>query len=150
MALNNARELGFYDQVHPCYTIFHQDSETFSNLWTAFTPDYAAFHTAYEHDMTTYGHQQGLMSRSDTPENTFPVSMLPWASFDGFNLNLQKGYTYLLPIFTMGQFYEDSGKILLPLAVQVHHAVCDGFHLCRLINEIQTHLNTWGEEAFRP
>ena len=137
MAINEAGELGFYDQVHPCYTIFHRNTETFSNLWTAYTPDYAAFCAAFEHDMAAYGDHQGLMSRPDTPENTFPVSMVPWASFEGFNLNLQKGYDYLPPIFTMGKFYEDNGKILLPLAVQAHHAVCDGFHLCRLVNEVQ-------------
>ena len=66
--------------------------------------------------------------------------MIPWASFDGFNLNLQNGYRYLPPIFTMGKFYEEGGKILLPLAVQVHHAVCDGFHLCRFVNELQESL----------
>lgn len=137
MAINEAGELGFYDQVHPCYTIFHRDTETFSNLWTAYTPDYTAFRGAFEHDMAAYGDRQGLMSRPDTPENTFPVSMVPWASFKGFNLNLQKGYDYLPPIFTMGKLYEDNGKILLPLAVQAHHAVCDGFHLCRLVNEVQ-------------
>lgn len=59
------------------------------------------------------------MARPDTPENTFPVSALPWASFEGFNLNLQKGYSYLLPIFTLGKFYCESGKTMLPLAVQV-------------------------------
>lgn len=29
------------------------------------------------------------------------------------------------------------GRVLLPLAVQVHHGVCDGFHTCRLVNELQ-------------
>ena len=141
MAFNEAGELGFYDLVHPCYTIFHKDTETFSNLWTRYTPDYAEFCAAWTHDMSVYGTQMGLMARPDTPENTFPVSMVPWASFDSFHLHLQKGYDYLPPIFTMGRFYEENGKTLLPLAVQVHHAVCDGFHLCRLVNELQALLN---------
>lgn len=29
----------------------------------------------------------------------------------------------------------------LPLAVQVHHAVCDGFHVSRLLNELQEWLD---------
>lgn len=28
-----------------------------------------------------------------------------------------------------------------PLAIQVHHAVCDGFHLCRFVNELQDLFN---------
>ena len=127
--------------MHPCYTIFHKESETFSNLWTEYTPDYEAFCEAYRLDMAQYGRNPGMEAKPGTPENTFPVSMLPWASFEGFNLNLQKGYDYLLPIFTMGRYQETGGKTLLPLAVQVHHAVCDGFHLCRFVNGLQARLD---------
>ena len=58
------------------------------------------------------------------------------------NLNLQKGYSYLIPIFTLGKYYEEDGRIVLPLAVQVHHAVCDGFHICRFVNELQELINS--------
>ena len=78
-----------------------------------------------------------MEAKPGTPANTFPVSMIPWTSFDGFNLNLQKGYDYLLPIFTLGKFEEEDGICRIPLAVQVHHAVCDGFHLSRFLNELQ-------------
>lgn len=54
---------------------------------------------------------------------------------------MQEGYQYLRPIFTMGKYYEDDGRIILPLAVQVHHAVCDGYHLCRFLNELQEMIN---------
>ena len=140
-ALDGVGQLGIYDRMHPCYTIFHKESETFSNLWTEYTPDYEAFCEAYRRDMAQYGGNLGMEAKPGTPENTFPVSMLPWASFEGFNLNLQKGYDYLLPIFTMGRYQETGGKTLLPLAVQVHHAVCDGFHLCRFVNGLQARLD---------
>ena len=61
--------------------------------------------------------------------------------FEGFNLNLKKGYDYLLPIFTFGKYYEDGGKYYIPLSIQVHHAVCDGFHVCRFLDELQDLLN---------
>ena len=82
-----------------------------------------------------------MLAKPNPPENTFPVSMIPWTSFEGFNLNLQNGYDYLLPIFTFGKYYEDGGKYYIPLSIQVHHAVCDGFHVCRFINELQELLN---------
>lgn len=34
MALDREGKVGFYDVVHPCYTVFHPQSESFSNLWT--------------------------------------------------------------------------------------------------------------------
>lgn len=126
----------------PCYTIFHKDTETFSNLWTVYCKDYEEFYKMYENDLRQYGNQKGMFGKPDVPDNCFTVSMIPWVSFEGFNLNLQKGYDYLLPIFTMGKYYEENGRILLPLAIQVHHAVCDGFHLCRFINELQELINS--------
>ena len=123
--------------MHPCYTIFHRDSETFSNLWTEYTEDYPAVCRAYERDLEQFGGNKSMMAKPGVPANTFPVSMIPWESFDGFNLNLEKGYGYLLPIFTMGRYAENNGRYLLPLSIQVNHAVCDGFHVCRFISALR-------------
>lgn len=64
------------------------------------------------------------------------MSMLPWASFEGFNLNTAD-FRYLIPIFTLGKFCEDGGRVLMPVAVQVHHAVCDGYHTCSFLEGLQ-------------
>lgn len=141
-AINQEGELGIYDEMIPSYTIFHEDTETFSNLWTPYIPDFEAFSMAYANDMQRYGSNYGMIEKPDVPENVFNVSMIPWSTFDGFNLNLQKGYDYLIPIFTMGKYYRDDEKIILPLAIQVHHAVCDGFHICRFVNELQELINS--------
>ena len=36
-AFNRSGELGIYGDIIPCYTVFHKDSETFSNIWTPFS-----------------------------------------------------------------------------------------------------------------
>ena len=139
--------VGVYDVLFPCYTVFHPETETFSNLWTAYRPDYAGFLAAYEEDLRLYGHLEGFAPKPGTPENIFTVSMLPWASFEGFPLELPRGNDDLLPIFTLGRMHARGGRTLLPLALQVHHAVCDGFHACRLVHEAQQLLDApeaWG------
>ena len=95
----------------------------------------------YQKDIDAFGERMGMSAKPNPPENTFPVSMIPWTSFEGFNLNLKKGYDYLLPIFTFGKYYEEGGKYYIPLSIQVHHAVCDGFHVCRFLDELQDLLN---------
>ena len=109
-------------------------------LWL-YDDEKSTLYGMYANDMQQYGSNYGMIGKPDVPENVFNVSMIPWSTFDGFNLNLQKGYDYLIPIFTMGKYYRDDGKIILPLAIQVHHAVCDGFHICRFINELQDLIN---------
>lgn len=129
--------LGVFDEMLPCYTVFNKESETFSNIWTQYCDSYDEFCKLYEKDIEMFGSVKKMVAKPNIPENNFPVSMIPWTTFDGFNLNLQKGYQYLLPIFTMGKYYEENSRYILPLAIQVHHAVCDGFHVSRFVNELQ-------------
>ena len=140
-AFNEKGELGIYSEMVPSYTVFHKDTETFSNLWTAYDPNFEKFCVEYEDDLRQYGSQKGMVGKPNVPKNIFTVSMIPWENFEGFNLNLQKGYAYLLPIFTIGKYAQEGGKIQIPLAIQVHHAICDGFHVCRFIRELQELIN---------
>ena len=140
-AIDENGNLGIYSELLPSYTVFRKDTQTFSLLWTKFCADYGDFCAAYEKDQTDFASAHGLIGKPDLPPNNFSVSMIPWTSFEGFHLELQKGYGYLAPIFTMGKFYEENGRTILPLAIQVHHAVCDGFHVCRFIEELQTAIN---------
>ncbi len=142
MDIDEEKNIGYYTYSNPCYTIFHDETETITNIWTEYTTDLDLFIESYNDDISTYKrdfhNSKPLLGR-----NYFSVSCIPWTSFTGFNLNLQKGYDYLLPIFTMGKYFPEGDKIMLPLAIQVHHAVCDGFHLSRFINDLQTYLSTF-------
>lgn len=141
MGFNANNELGYYDICSPSYAVFHEETESFSNVWTEYKDDFQLFHSKYHEDIQEYGNAQEANVQKLEEDNLFHVSCIPWVSFTGFNLNLQKGYNYLPPIFTLGKFYEVSGKILLPLALQVNHAVCDGFHAARLVNELHDWIN---------
>lgn len=142
-AIDKDGNVGIFDELMPCYTIFHNETETFSNIWTIYSKDYKTFCDEYKKDLDKYGSIKSMIAKVDVPENTFPVSMIPWITFEGFNLNLQKGYDYLLPIFTMGKYHTNEDKCLLPMSVQVHHGVCDGFHVSRFINELQDLINNF-------
>lgn len=50
-------------------------------------------------------------------------------TFTSFNINVFGDGKYLLPIFTLGKYFEENEKRMIPLAIQVHHAVCDGYHV---------------------
>ncbi len=142
MDMDENKNVGFYDYTNPCYTVFHSETETITNVWTEHTTELAVFLKRYHDDMSRYKHDY-IQSKPLTGKNYFNVSYIPWTSFTGFTLNLQRGYDYLLPIFTMGKYFPEGEKRMLPLAIQVHHAVCDGFHLSRFVNELQDYLETF-------
>lgn len=141
MGLDAQGNVGVYDRVDPSYTVFHKELESFSTLWTPYDPSFPAFYRSYQADLEAYGGVEGVCPKPEASGSLFPISCIPWSGFTGFNLNLQKGYDYLPPIFTVGGLTEKEGRKVLPLAVQVHHAVCDGFHTARLLNELQELMN---------
>ena len=148
MSLDEAGRPGVWDELHTSYTVFHKDTETFSCLWTPYYEDPAEYFAAYLRDLARWGAAEGYEPQPDVPKNIYYASMLPWESFEGFNLNLQKGWGFLLPTFTFGKYTEHEGRITLPLAIQVHHAACDGFHACRFIAELRQELEALDAAAF--
>ncbi|WP_028562643.1 type A chloramphenicol O-acetyltransferase [Paenibacillus pinihumi] len=129
--------LGFWDCMSPSFTIFHEENKTFSSIWTPFSKQFQTFYDHYLQEIETHKNAKQLFPDTNEPPNTFPISSIPWVSFTGFNLNVYTGGTYLLPIFTIGKYHSQDQKVLLPLSVQLHHAVCDGYHAGVLFNEIQ-------------
>lgn len=138
---NSNGVLGVYETLYPCYAYLKVGNDLFTNLWSNSIKSYSEFYESYIFDTTKYGDSIKMVGKENIPENSFPISMIPWNSFDGFNLNLKNGYDYYLPIFTFGKFVLEDKKCLIPLAIQVHHAVCDGFHLCRFIDRVQEIIN---------
>lgn len=133
--------LGYYSEMHPAYTVFNRDTKTFSGIWTAYQPDYPSFLHGYEEDAGKYSFTTQYEPKPGRPANSFDVSIVPWFSFTTFNLNVFGDGTYLLPIFTMGKTFEENEKTMLPLAIQVHHAICDGYHVGKFIETLQANIN---------
>lgn len=130
--------LGYWESMSPSYTIFHNDDKTFSSIWTAHHEDFHEFYRRYLADQDEFGGIKQFTPKSNEPPNTFPISSIPWVSFTAFNLNIYNEGTYLLPIITLGKFFSQADRTLLPIAVQMHHAVCDGYHASLLFQELQS------------
>lgn len=135
--LNAEGQLGVWDFVSPCYTVFHEDDKTFTNIWTTFDADFSVFHHRYLQDMARYSHVKEFIAKPDEPGNTFPISCIPWIDFSAFNLNIYDDASYLKPIFTIGKYTSRESKISLPLSIQCHHAICDGYHAGFLLEKIR-------------
>ena len=134
---NRAGDLGYWDKLDPLYTIFDSVSESFSGIWTTGTNDFKEFYECYLSDLDNYNGSGKLFPKTPIPENTFSISVIPWTSFTGFNLNINNNGSYLLPIITAGKFIDKGNTIYLPLSLQVHHAVCDGYHAGLFMNSVQ-------------
>lgn len=140
-ALDKNGQVGVFSEMLPCYTIFHKETETFSSIWTEFTADYTEFLQNYQKDIDAYGERKGMFAKPNPPENTFPVSMIPWTSFEGFNLNLKKGYDYLCRYLRLGSIMRMAENTIFPYRFKCIMPFVMAFMFAVFLDELQDLLN---------
>lgn len=145
MSLNDKGILGYWDQISPSYTIFHEDDKTFSAIYTEYNLNFEEFYKNCIKDISYYSNKKGLFPKGEIT-NSFPVSCLPWVSFTNFNINVFDQGKFLSPIITWGKYFEQNQKVLLPIALQIHHAVADGYHVGKFFSEVQDYTNNFYAE----
>jgi chloramphenicol O-acetyltransferase type A len=128
---------GVWDVVHPMFTVFHPDSETFSALVVPYDEDFPRFRESATATIDRHRDDHRMFPQDDRPTNVFDVSSLPWTSFTGFALHVRDGWQHLMPIITLGRYREVDGRTRMPLALQINHAAADGFHTTRLVRELE-------------
>ena len=54
----------------------------------------------------------------------------------------------LAPVITWGKNEVEQEKYLMPLSMNIHHAVADGFHLSRFFIEVQELIDSIDQKNF--
>lgn len=137
MGYNEQGQLGYWDICHPSYTIFHEDDKTFSDIWSEYHPSFSIFYETVQKDMKTYKDVKGIKTKPRTAQNFCPISCVPWLSFTSLSYDTFTENKMLLPIIAFGKYHSHHSKTTLPFSIFVNHAVADGYHTCKLIQQIQ-------------
>jgi chloramphenicol O-acetyltransferase type A len=137
MTLTESGTPAIWTHLDPSFAVFRAERETFMSLSAPYDPEFAVFAASAAKVIAEHADSEDLFPQGGGPPNTFDISSIPWTDFTGFTLHIRDGWSHLAPIFTLGRYVERDGRVLLPLSVQVHHAVADGFHTARLVNDLR-------------
>jgi chloramphenicol O-acetyltransferase type A len=66
---------------------------------------------------------------------------LPWISFTSFAHARTPGRGESIPRIAFGKFFKENGRMMLPISVEVHHALMDGLHVGRFIARMEEELS---------
>lgn len=138
MDYNSDGVLGYWSYVVPSYTIFHDDNKTFSDIWSEYDEDYELCYNNIVKDIKLYKDIKGVKTKPNQPKNFCPISCIPWISFTSFAQDSTTDSKLLFPIIRFGKFHKENNRILLPISIFVKHAIADGYHTSKLINDIET------------
>jgi chloramphenicol O-acetyltransferase type A len=137
--LTKEGELIKWDYVSPSYTDFNKETEKFNKFVTEYSPDFREFYDRVVSDCERHKNESGFIPNQ--PGNTFDITCLPWTTYRSLDLHIYGDGKSLFPIIMWGKYREEGGKILLPVTAMLHHAVSDGFTLCRFFEDLSRAVN---------
>ncbi|OQP63390.1 chloramphenicol acetyltransferase [Niastella vici] len=74
-------------------------------------------------------------------ENVIHFSAIPWLNFTAISHARCFSFADSCPKITFGKVKAEHGKKTMPVAVHVHHALADGYHVGLFINKFQELMN---------
>lgn len=141
MGYDESGSLILWHSVSPSYVVFHPQDELFTRLITHYSPDFSVFYGQMVADMALHENKRAFDVQYAC-KNTFDASCLPWLHYSTCDLHVFDSGSYLAPIITWGKYECANEKYTMPLTMQIHHAVADGFHIARFYSDVQSEIAT--------
>lgn len=133
-----------WESISPSYAVFDKNDEQCTKLVTPFCENLLEFHARFVRDQEKYKDVRGIVDHQ--PPNFFDVSCLPWVHYRHFDVHVFDEGTFLAPVVTWGKYELQQGRLKMPLTMNIHHAVADGFHLSRFFTEVQEQIDALIED----
>lgn len=130
-----ADKVVIHDRVDPSFTVL-STADVFSFCTVRYQDDLAKFYQEITERMAAI---QGQVSVEDEPgrDDLLYITSIPWVSFTSISHPINLHPVDSIPRIAWGKFFEENGKVKLPLSVQVHHALMDGLHVGRYFQDLQ-------------
>ncbi len=126
-----------YDVIHPTQYVFHEDTETFTLVYTRYDKDYETFYAGALEDLEKGKKTREYGLDAQNHPNWFDASFISWLSYDSMNIELPDGYLYFSPIVNWGKYRMENGRLMMPVTVRLNHAAADGYLIARVFHLLE-------------
>ncbi len=124
------------DRVDGATTVLRED-ESFGFAYLDYDPDFETFCAKAGAAITAARDSgAGFEPRRDE-QALLHFTTLPWVHFTSFSHARNWGREDAVPKISFGRADAEGAKLMMPLSVEVHHALMDGLHLGRFVQRFE-------------
>lgn len=132
LAETKDKKLIEYNHIVPIFPVFHEDTKIVTNVCADTCQSFEAFLAEYKEQVEAARKTNKFMTSKYpcTPANIFNFSMEPRIRFNSVSESfpLSKEKPVFHPIIIAGKYVLNDGRYVMPVALQINHAVADGYH----------------------
>jgi chloramphenicol O-acetyltransferase type A len=125
-----------HDRIHMGTTVL-LEGERFAFCYFEYDEDGARFLEKASAAVESLRASDGRLRPSEGRDDLVHCSVIPWISFTSFSHARKWDRQDSVPKIVFGKYYEDGGRIRMPVSVEVHHALMDGVHLGRYFERLE-------------
>ena len=129
-------EVFVHPVIHGGSTVLMPD-ETFAFAYFDFDPSFAAFAEAGAAELQRVRSGPGGLRPRPERDDLIHYSVIPWVSFSSFSHARTLESDLSVPKIVFGRHRPVGGRRLLPVSVEVHHALVDGLHVGRFYERFE-------------
>jgi len=134
-------QIVLYDTLHAGTTIGREDG-TFGFAWIPFSENFEAFNTELQREISEVQNSTGIrLNNGELGKDLIRHSTIPWTSFSAILHPTPLDQAESVPKITFGKFNIKNGRKYLPVSVEAHHGLADGYHLSEYLKEFQRQLD---------
>jgi chloramphenicol O-acetyltransferase type A len=134
-------EIYLFDLVHPSTTVGREDN-SFGFALFEYKDTFEAFAINAKERIAEVQTYEGLRIEENTSRvDVVHCTTVPWFSFTGVKHEKSIRNGDSIPKFAYSKFFEQEGRKLLPVSINAHHGLVDGYHVARYLELFQEGLN---------
>jgi chloramphenicol O-acetyltransferase type A len=132
--LRDSRVL-IHEVIHGGTTVL-LPNESFAFAYFSYDEDFGKFISAAQRAVNIVRSEEGIFM-PQAGDDRVHFTTLPWVSFTSFSNARNWGPGDSVPKIAFGKFIQENESILLPISVEVHHALMDGLHVGRYLTQLE-------------
>jgi chloramphenicol O-acetyltransferase type A len=130
-----------YDTIHVTTTISRPDN-TFAFAFIPFTDSFMEFCLSAKTEIEKIRNSDGLSITENTSRSdVIHFSTVPWISFTGVTHARNFKYHDSVPKITFGKYYPKNERLIMPVSINVHHGLMDGYHVGKYLQLLEQLIN---------
>jgi chloramphenicol O-acetyltransferase type A len=124
-----------HDTVHGSTTVL-RDDDSFAFADLVLLDSWDAFATQAARTIAQARDPEGAFTPTHGTTDVVHFSTLPWIRFTSLSHPQGLADHTGIPKISFGKLSRDAGRFMLPLSVEVHHALVDGVHVGRMVEQL--------------
>ena len=128
------------DTIYAGSTVLNPDN-TFNFCYFDYFTDFQAFNNNAKIQIDLNSKGQTDFDGRNNDLDIIHYSVIPWISFTSFSHPRNYSTNDSIPKIVFGKYYNENGKYMMPISIEVHHALMDGYHLGVYLESLQHILN---------